>query len=286
MISSDIISLINYINSGTNYCDGVGGQSHLNTSFPSASYYKSALEAFRNAGFEIQITEMDAGASSESAQATYVYDIMKAICEVKNSGANITGITWWGLSDDVSWRSSDSPLLFSTLYSPKTSYYRTLDAYTDVFGSTSGTTLSDGWYYIKNVNAQKYLQVDENTGANAQNIEIGTGSGIDGQKWYLTNLGNGYITLTSKLGSYSLDVANASDSDGANIQIYTSYGGTAQQFILTAGSTAGQYGLLTAASSGSKGLDVYNFGTSDGANVCQWSYYAQSNQLWVFEAAY
>lgn len=134
MISSDIVTMINYINSGTDYCDGVGCQSHLSTSFPSASYYKAALVAFKNAGLEIQITELDAGASSEAAQATYVYDIMKAICEVKKDGGNIKGITWWGLSDDVSWR-SDDPLLFSSLYSPKTSYYRALDAFTDVFGS-------------------------------------------------------------------------------------------------------------------------------------------------------
>lgn len=283
MIPSDIIALINYINSGTDYCDGVGGQSHIGTSFPSASYYKSALQTFMNAGLEIQLTEFDAGAVTEAEQATYVYDIMKAICEVKNSGANITGITWWGLSDDVSWR-TDDPLLFSTLNSPKSSYYRTLDAYTNIFGSGSGsTTLSNGWYYIKNINSQKYLQVSANTGANGQNVEIRTGSGSNGQKWYLTNLENGYITLTSKLGSYALDVAAASNTDGANIQIYSIYGGSAQQFKLSAGSTSGQYGILTAVSNDTKGLDVYNFETSDGTNVNQWTYYTQSNQLWVFE---
>lgn len=284
MEASDIITMINYINSGTRYCNGIGCQSHLSTSFPSASYYKSALQSFMNAGLEIQLTELDAGASSESAQASYVYDIMKAVCEVKNAGANITGITWWGLSDDVSWR-TDSPLLFSSLNSPKASYYRTLDAFSDVFGGTTPvtTTLSNGWYYIKNVNAQKYLQVANNTGANAQNVEIGTGSGANGQKWYLTNLDNGNITLTSKLGSYSLDVANAANTDGANIQIYTTYGGTAQQFKLAAGSVSGQYGILTAASSSTKALDVYNYGTTDGTNVNQWTYYTQSNQLWVFE---
>jgi endo-1,4-beta-xylanase len=227
--------------------------------------------------------ELDAGAPSETEQATYVYDVMKAICEVKNSGGKITGITWWGLSDDVSWR-TDHPLLFSTLNAPKASYYRTLDAYTDVFGGGGGSGgLANGWYYIKNVNAQKYLTVYNNVGANGQNVEIRTGNGSNGQKWYLTNLGNGYYTLTSKLGNYALDVANGSNTDGANIQIYSNYGGTAQQFKPVAGSVSGQYGIVTAVSSGSKGLDCYNFGTTDGTNVCQWQYYAQSNQLWVFE---
>ncbi|MCB2356139.1 endo-1,4-beta-xylanase [Clostridium estertheticum] len=115
MESSNIIKMINYINSGTRYCNGIGCQSHLSTSFPSVDYYKSALYAFMNAGLEIQITELDAGATTETEQAAYSYNIMKAICEVKKAGANITGITWWGLSDNVSWR-TDNPLLFSTLY--------------------------------------------------------------------------------------------------------------------------------------------------------------------------
>ncbi|WP_026882949.1 endo-1,4-beta-xylanase [Clostridium akagii] len=133
MESSDIIKMINYINSGTRYCSGIGCQSHLSSSFPSAASYKLALQAFVNAGLEIQITELDAGANSETEQASYLYSIMKSICEVKQAGGNITGITWWGLSDDLSWRQQDHPLLFSTLYAPKASYYKTLDAFTDVF---------------------------------------------------------------------------------------------------------------------------------------------------------
>lgn len=133
MESSDIIKMINYINSDTRYCSGIGCQSHLSSSFPSATNYKSTLQAFVNAGLEIQITELDAGANSETEQASYLYSIMKSICEVKKAGGNITGITWWGLSDDLSWRQQDHPLLFSTLYAPKASYYKTLDAFTDVF---------------------------------------------------------------------------------------------------------------------------------------------------------
>lgn len=136
MEASDIVKMINFINnSGVRYCSGIGCQSHLSSSFPSAGYYKAALQTFMNAGLQIQITELDAGANSETEQAAYLYNIMKSICEVKKAGANITGITWWGLSDQNSWRGKDHPLLFSNLYSPKASYYRTLNAYTDVFGN-------------------------------------------------------------------------------------------------------------------------------------------------------
>lgn len=131
MIPDDIVALINYINSGTKLCNGIGMQSHLSTSYPSVSLYKTALQKFVNAGLEIQITELDVGNTSASTQAAYVYDLMSAILSVKKAGGNIKGITWWGLYDSVSWRSANSPLLFSSLNTPKTSYYSALQAYTD-----------------------------------------------------------------------------------------------------------------------------------------------------------
>ena len=133
MEADNIVKMIQFINAEKKLCNGVGGQAHLESTFPSASYFKQAYTAFKNAGLEIQITEFDAGAKSESEQAAYVYDVMKAVCEVKKDGGNITGFTWWGMSDDISWRKDKSPLLFSNLWTPKASYYRTLDAFTDTF---------------------------------------------------------------------------------------------------------------------------------------------------------
>ena len=111
-------------------------------------------------------------------------------------------------------------------------------------GSTGGATdvgntatLNDGWYYIKNVNAQKYLQVASNVGKAGQNVEIGTGSGALGQKWYLTNVGNGYVTLKSALGNYMLDVYSGENKDGSNIQIYNAYSNDAQKFSIKSSST-------------------------------------------------
>ncbi|MGB8452056.1 MAG: endo-1,4-beta-xylanase [Anaerocolumna sp.] len=130
-VADNIVSLVNFINSGTKLCNGVGMQSHLNTSYPSVSAYKSAMQKFLNAGFEVQLTELDVGNTSASAQASYTYDLMSAILALKNAGGNITGTTWWGLYDSVSWRSSSSPLLFSNLTTPKTSYYSALQAYMD-----------------------------------------------------------------------------------------------------------------------------------------------------------
>ena len=145
------------------------------------------------------------------------------------------------------------------------------------------TDLKDGLYYIKNVNAQKYLQVKDNVGAAGQNVEIGTGSGKDGQKWYLTNTADGYITLTSALGNFMMDIDRGSAEDGANIQIYHGYSGDSQKFLVQKTATAGVYTLATKVSNGTKNVDVYNHGKTDGTNVCQWAFYGNPNQQFVFE---
>lgn len=290
----DVIKLINNINSSGKICAGVGMQSHLTTSFPSVAYYKNALSKFRQAGFEIQVTELDVGCTSEYTQAQYYYDLMTAILEEKKAGANITALVFWGLCDNTSWRKNEKPLLYSNYNVKKPAYDKVLQAYFDAGYTLNGGnnnnnqtpvyngTLSDGWYYIKNVHAQKYLQVTNNSGTNAQNVELGTGTGVKGQKWYLKNLGNGYFTLQNGLGNFMLDIANGANSDGANAQIYSAYSGNPQQFTLKAGAN-GTYSILTKCSNNTKALDAYNWGTSNGTNICQWTYGGGNNQLWVFE---
>lgn len=38
--------------------------------------------------------------------------------------------------------------------------------------SSSSSTISNGWYYIKNVNAQKYIQVKNNQGGNSVTLKL------------------------------------------------------------------------------------------------------------------
>ena len=145
----------------------------------------------------------------------------------------------------------------------------------NVPGST--VKLADGWYYIKNVNAQKYLNV-----AN-KNVELRTGSGVDSQKWYLKNLDNGYVTLKSALGNSMIDIAYGKDEDGANVGIYDAYSGEAQQFMIKTSSTKDAYIIATKCSGLTKVLDDESNKKNDGANVCQWSYNGKANQQWIFE---
>ena len=149
--------------------------------------------------------------------------------------------------------------------------------------SLEAAKLADGWYYIKNVNAQKYLQVQGNTGANGQNVEIAQGTGAASQKWYLTNKSEGYVTLKNGLG-YMLDVSYGENENGTNIQVYSANNMTAQDFKVVKTSTQNVYGVVTRASADTEGLDVANKAVTDGANVQQYEYYGATNQTWVFEA--
>ena len=312
---NNVITLVNYINQGKKVCAGVGMQSHLGTNYPSTDYYLQALNSFLRAGFEVQITELDITNKGDSDMANYAYNLFKGINAAKKNGGKISGITWWGLSDQTTWISNSAPLLFSRPGQPKQAYTKVIQAYTETFGqptagggsntpeikpqpqtdpeptqpaeentnNNSTARIDDGWYYIKNTLSQKYLTVEGNSADGWTNVYISTGTGVDGQKWYVTNTSDGYITLTSKIGSFMLDVANGENEDGANIGIYQGYGGDAQQFIVKNTDNSGIYTIGTKASNASKYLDVYEHKTADGTNVCQWSYYGNPNQQWQFE---
>ena len=143
--------------------------------------------------------------------------------------------------------------------------------------------IADGWYYLKNTLSQKYLTVEGNSAKAATNVCISKGTGVDGQKWYVQNLGNGYISLKSGLGDFMLDVANGKDEDGANLQIYNAYAHDPQQFVVKNTNKSGVYTIATKTSAGTKYVDVYEHKTADGTNVCQWTYYGNPNQQWQFE---
>ncbi len=297
---NDVIKLINYINSDKKICDGVGMQSHLGTNYPTPDYYINAMKSFLNAGFEVQVTEIDITNKGDTDLANYAYTLFKKINELKKNGGKITGVTWWGLSDQVTWIDNAAPLLFSTPTKPKNAYYRVLAAYTETFGqpgsnggnggnnsgsgnNSGNVVIENGWYYIKNTNSQKYLTVENNTVKSYANVCISKGTGVDGQKWYVTNTNDGYITLTSKLGNFMLDVANGENKDGANVGVYTGYSGDAQKFTVNRTNSNGIYTVGTKVSSGSKSLDVYGARKTEGTTVIQWSNNGAANQQWQFE---
>lgn len=146
--------------------------------------------------------------------------------------------------------------------------------------TTATTSLSNGWYCIKNPASGKYLQVTGNVGVAGQNVEAGYKTNALGQKWYLRKLDNGYFTLSSALGEFMLDVSGAGTTDNTNIGIFHAYSGDAQQFKLKTTSKAGQYGIVTKVTNQKSGLHVR---VSDNTNVVQNAYWEGTNQVWQFE---
>lgn len=131
-VTDNIIEMINYINEDGKVCDGVGMQSHLDVDYPTPGMtgkIAATIDAFTKQGFEIQITELDVTDYDNSGkQEAYYCELIKMLIEKKKSGSNITGITFWGLCDNESWRRDGKPLLFSSIFAPKPVFYKVIEA--------------------------------------------------------------------------------------------------------------------------------------------------------------
>jgi|GEM_PF-4883426 len=77
----------------------------------------------------------------------------------------------------------------------------------------------------------------------------------------------------------ALDVSGGSDSDGANVQIWTSHGGASQQWKIE-DEGGGVWELLPLCAPGRR-LDVTGAGTGNGTNAELWTDYSSANQRWA-----
>ena len=103
-----------------------------------------------------------------------------------------------------------------------------------------------------------------------------------GQKWYVTNLSNGYVTIKNGLGNFNLDVANGATADNTNMIIYNNHGGEAQQFKLSVTNNPTQFGILTRVSKDKSCVHLRQY---DNTNVVENAYWQGTNQIWQFEKA-
>lgn len=114
--------------------DGLGCQGHLYTK-DSIDSYISMLKSFAELGLDVQITELDIslGTWQQILKATddnlkdqgkYYYELISRIIAENEAGnTNVSGITFWGFADQLSWRRDRSPLLFDAKLNPKYSYH-------------------------------------------------------------------------------------------------------------------------------------------------------------------
>ena len=122
---SDILEYIRPVAEAGNI-DGIGMQSHLNTDVSLSLYFIAMKRYYEELGLEIQVTELDIGRKGQDnwrdVQGDYYRDYMKRLIEAKNEGVPVTCVTVWGLSDGMSWRANELPLLFDADLSRKPAF--------------------------------------------------------------------------------------------------------------------------------------------------------------------
>lgn len=127
----------------------MGMQGHYDSTNPSFNMIDLAIKRYAEVVGNVQITELDIKArdsydgseekreeefKKNAARYSTIYWVLKA--KNKEEGVNITGITFWGTADHLSWLQTRSdvgggadgkypqcPLLFDEFYQPKPSFY-------------------------------------------------------------------------------------------------------------------------------------------------------------------
>lgn len=120
--------------------DGVGMQSHWDMDYPTTDLIDAALEKYGDIeGLEIQLTEIDMHNTDDSeeglkAQADRYKEFFQTILRADRTGkANITNVTFWGVTDEDSWLTNfkgetSYPLLFQGEMEKKPCYDSILEA--------------------------------------------------------------------------------------------------------------------------------------------------------------
>ena len=106
--------------------DGMGMQSHIGTGLQPDNYIEAINRYVDELGVIIHITELDCSApptvNAMYDQGAYLQRLFEAIIAAKDAGTPIECVTFWGLTDEMSWKSSDRPLLFYGDITPKPAF--------------------------------------------------------------------------------------------------------------------------------------------------------------------
>jgi endo-1,4-beta-xylanase len=127
---------------------GIGLQAHWSVNTPSRAELEKSIEMFSSLGLQVQFTELDISVyggrqggqliTGEKSNAPAIFtpemeqkqlEKYRMIFEVfRKYKKNITGVTFWNLSDKYSWLDGrgrkNFPLLFDTALQPKKAYYQ------------------------------------------------------------------------------------------------------------------------------------------------------------------
>lgn len=142
---ADILAMLKPVAAAGNI-DGMGMQSHIGSGLNVDNYVAAMKKYADELGVIIHITELDVTAPKSVNpmydQGVYMKKFFEALIDADKAGVPIECVTVWGLTDDMSWKSSTKPLLFYGNLSPK-------PAYEGVMGALTGTEVAKPADYVE-----------------------------------------------------------------------------------------------------------------------------------------
>ncbi|MDO5559963.1 MAG: DNRLRE domain-containing protein [Oscillospiraceae bacterium] len=155
--------------------------------------------------------------------------------------------------------------------------------------------ISNGYYFIRNVNSGKYIDVYNGNTGNGTSVIQCVYNGNQNQQWKVTYESDGYYSLkpmhVNNGNGSSLDLQSSSgaNTNGTDAKIYSySSGYQEQKFTIKAApGNGGGYEIGTKTSNGNKVLEVTDSSLNDNAIIQIWeSSSDRTNDNWVFEKAF
>ena len=109
--------------------DGYGFQMHHGISYPSISMIQKAVDTIAALGIRMRVSELDVTISRNTEeefarQARYYAQVMKILLGYSEQ---IEAVQVWGLTDSMSWRKTQYPLLFDGRGNPKPAFWAVAD---------------------------------------------------------------------------------------------------------------------------------------------------------------
>ena len=110
--------------------DGYGFQMHHAVAQPSLAQITASVERIAAMGLRLRVSELDItvddnGEESFTRQAALYGDIMRLLLKHADQ---FEAVQFWGLTDNMSWRASQYPLLFDAAAQPKAAFWAVVQA--------------------------------------------------------------------------------------------------------------------------------------------------------------
>lgn len=109
--------------------DGYGFQMHHSVGSPSMAQITTSVQRIAALGLRLRVSELDVGVDNNSEasfrmQAEKYAQIMKLLIQYSDQ---FEAVQVWGITDNLSWRSKNYPLLFDASRNPKPAFYAVAD---------------------------------------------------------------------------------------------------------------------------------------------------------------